>query len=122
MKTDNTQIISALMISRTNAEAAERLSMSEAQLYARMKDRAFKQQLMETQAQLLARTSDLMLAKAAEAVSVISEIMADKENPASVRLSAANALLKQVTVLRQFQWEAEENDENRAWELAMNFN
>ena len=119
MKTDNTQIISALMVSRTNAEAAERLSMSEAQLYARMKDRAFKTQLMETQTQLLARTSDMMLAKATEAVSVISEIMADKENPASVRLSAANALLKQVTVLRQFQWEAEEIDKDRAFDMAL---
>lgn len=118
MKTNDTAIITALMVSRTNAEAAGRLQMSESQLYERMKDRAFKQLLLETQGQLLARTSDMMLSKAAEAVETIAEIMSDRENPASVRLSAANTILKQTTAIKAFQWAAEEQDKDKALDIA----
>ena len=119
MTRDNTEIIAALMVSRTNAEAAGRLQMSESQLYERMKERSFKQQLLETQGQLLARTADLMLSKAAEAVSVTAEIMNDRENPASVRLSAAGTILKMATSMRQFVWAAEDVDRNKSFDISL---
>lgn len=122
MTRDNTEIIAALMVSKTNAEAAGRLQMSESQLYERMKERSFKQQLLETQGQLLARTADLMLSKAAEAVSVTAEIMNDRENPASVRLSAANVILKMATSMRQFVWAAEDVDRNKSFDISLGLN
>lgn len=109
----NEEIIAALMASRTNAEAAKTLHVSETWLYKRMADQDFKQLYKHTQTQLLQRAADQMTCRVSEAVTCIAEIMNDTENAPSVRLQAATAILKHVENVRAAAYTAEDKETER---------
>ena len=100
MKATNEEIVTAIITSETNAEAAEKIGLSESQLYQRLKDEELQLLYKERQIEVCARITDNMISHVTQAVKTMIEIMEDQENSPSIRLSAANSLLKQVAPYR----------------------
>lgn len=92
MKTD-AEIVNAVIVSRTNAEAAKLLKMSESQLYQRMQSTEYRDLLNQTIMAQTEHISGVLREKLAVAIDAISEIAENEENPAAVRLNAANSLI-----------------------------
>lgn len=94
MKVLDERIISALMTSTTNAEAAKSAGLSLTQLYNRMRNPDFKTKLAEARARLMDGATAALQARMGEAVDTMTEVMHDPEAPAQTRLNAAEAVLR----------------------------
>lgn len=92
MKTD-AEIVNAVISSPTNKEAARVLGMSESQLYLRMQSTEYRDLLNQTVMAQTERITGVLREKLLAAIDAISEIAENTENPAAVRLNAANSLV-----------------------------
>ena len=101
MKVSDELIITAVMNSPTNKEAAEQCGLSETQLYERMRAASFKEKYQNAQELLLQRASDKITLQMTAALDTIAEIMTNTENPPTVRLTAATTILKDCTMIRE---------------------
>ena len=87
------QIIAALMAHSTVTAAAEAVGLSTRAMYDRMSDKEFKVLHRAAKADIVKAAVSLLNGKVTEAINTITDIMADKEVNAAVRLQAATALL-----------------------------
>ena len=94
MIVSNEQIISVLLSSKTNSEAASRLEMTERQLYSRMHNDEFKAMLSDVKRRLLESATIAAQGRLTEAVGIMVGIMQDAKNPPQTRLNAAEAVLR----------------------------
>ena len=107
MKVSDELIITAVMNSPTNKEAAEQCGLSETQLYERMRAASFKEKYQNAQELLLQRASDKITLQMTAALDTIAEIMINVENPPTVRLTAATTILKDCTMIRELSRQVE---------------
>lgn len=87
-------LIAALIKYGSHQKAAAELGISMNTITNRLKNDSFRQQYEEVKAQLLQEAVDSMKVQLNGAVGTLSEVMNDKNNPATVRVSAADSLLR----------------------------
>lgn len=102
MKLSDEQIVAALISSPTNAEAADRLGISESQLYKRMKGEQFQRELRIAQEGVLKEAVQKLQIGMTEAIAVLREIMNDAKTNDQIRVNAAATLLQNSIKLKQF--------------------
>jgi hypothetical protein len=90
----------ALATGATNEEAAKRAGVSLRTVTRRLKDQAFVARLDELRARSLESIGAELAAGAAQAVSTLVQLL-DPENPPSVRVAAARALLTNMLQYRE---------------------
>lgn len=93
--------LSALIESRTIAEAADRAGVSASTLYRYTSEPEFRGRLRAVSRTALAEASRRLSAESAEAVNVIAEIMTAPNTPAQVRLNAADRILQHAARLTE---------------------
>ena len=93
----NEQIIAAMLQCGTITAAAKSLDTTPRTIYSRMKEPAFREQYDFAKQEVLRSAVSKLNGKLSEAIDTISEIMTTKDNPPSVRLQAAQAIIKQAT-------------------------
>ena len=94
MKTTDEQILSAVLTHPTNEAAAKSLKMSTSQLYSRMSAKSYQTLQKDVLASSLEHISGALRKNLTSAMNVIVSIAEDDKAPASVRLAAANSILK----------------------------
>lgn len=87
------QIISALLASGTIAEAAAKVGLSTRAVYDRMNNKDFKALYAGAKTDIVRTAVFKINGKLTEAIDAVSEIMADKEINAAVRLQAAQTII-----------------------------
>ena len=93
-------LLMALACGATVEVAARNANVSPATVYRRLQDRHFQEQLQQTRADMVHRTSATLTAAAGEAVKTLLALQ--KENvPASTRLGAARSILELGMKLRE---------------------
>lgn len=90
---DDAAIISAVLSTRTRKEAAERLQMSERQLYERLKSYELQSQLAAARADALRIQVQSIQDAQSDAVRCILDIMKSNDSSVSERLRAAALIL-----------------------------
>ena len=93
-KTSDELIIAALCKCGSIIEAAKALGVSKNTVANRMNDDAFKTRYEEAKQNILSEAVDSMKLRTAKAINTLTEIMEDKSNPATVRVSAADSMLR----------------------------
>ena len=95
------QLLTALLVHGGVAKAATALNMSRNAIYKRLKDDSFRQQddafraqYDSTQGALLSVASTAMADGLNDAVNALLDVIRDKDSAASVRVSAADSLLR----------------------------
>lgn len=91
--TSNEEIIAALLQHGTIKEAAAAAGITPRTVYERMKDRDFRSEYMEAKNDIIRKAVFSINERLAAAVDAVSEIMADTEINAAVRLQAAQTIL-----------------------------
>ncbi len=91
--------LSALIESRTIAEAADRAGLSASTLYRYTSEPEFCGRLRAVSRTALAEASRRLSAESAEAVNVIAQIMGDEDAPIQTRLNAASQILQHAVKL-----------------------
>lgn len=94
MKVTDEQIISAILVSVTNKEAAKLCGLSEAQFYKRIRADDFKRKFSQVKCELLDRATTTMQNGMNEAAQTMLEIMRDEGTAPQVRLNAADSILR----------------------------
>ena len=94
MKVTDEQIISAILVSVTNKEAAKLCGLSEAQFYKRIRADDFKRKFAQVKSELLDRATTTMQNGMNEAAQTMLEIMRDEGTAPQVRLNAADSILR----------------------------
>lgn len=89
----NEEIIAALIVSRTTAEAAEKVGISRRTLYERMTDNDFREEYAEAKNDILRQAVLQFNSMITEAIDTLADIMEDKSVNAAVRLQAAQFLI-----------------------------
>jgi hypothetical protein len=85
-------IISALLCNPTVKKAAAICKVSEAQIYARLRDAEFKAKYDRARRELLAQSTAYLQGITGEALQKMYEIMNDPDAAPQVQLNAANAI------------------------------
>lgn len=111
MKLTDETIISALLTSSTNREAAEKLGISETGLYKRLREKSFCQLYNEVNVQIMARTADSVRAKMLSALETVFQIMNNEQLPPQTRLNAANSILRNCANIIQLSNQAQSRAE-----------
>ncbi len=93
-KLNNEKILSALLTGGSIRSAAKIAGCAESTIRARLKDDAFRSQYEEAKQNVLSEALDSLSARLTDAVSTIASVMESPETPASVRVSAADAVLR----------------------------
>jgi hypothetical protein len=93
--------IAALLSARNVREAAKQAKVSERTVYTWLAEPDFRTALYEAEGHLIDAATRRLLHHQDVALSVILTIMADRDNPASVRLRAAQLVLEQLLKLRE---------------------
>lgn len=88
------QLLTALLVHGGVAKAATALSISRVTIYKRLQDDAFRAQYDSAQSALLSVASTAMADGLSDAVNALLEVIRDKDSAASVRVSAADSLLR----------------------------
>lgn len=94
MKVNDETLIAALIRYGSHKRVSEELGISMNTITNRLKKDSFRQLYDEAKAALLEETVDDMKAQLSCAVDTLTSIMNDKTNPATVRVSAADSLLR----------------------------
>ena len=94
MKVTDEDIISAVLVSATNKDAAELCGLSEAQFYKRIRADDFKRKFSQVKGELLNRVTTTMQNGMNEAARTMLEIMRDVGAAPQVRLNAADSILR----------------------------
>ena len=87
-------LIAALLSNSTVRAAAKAVNRSETQVYARLRDPAFKARYDEARHELLQQSTAALQGRLSAAVEVMTEIMHDTEAPQQTRLNAAEAVMR----------------------------
>lgn len=85
-------IISALLGNPTVRKAAAACGVSEAQIYARLRNAAFKEKYDRARRELLAQSTAYLQGITGEALQKMYQIMNDPDAAPQVQLNAANAI------------------------------
>jgi hypothetical protein len=93
--------ISALLSTKSVAEAAKQANVPLRTLWRWLTEPAFKAALNSAEGELIAAATRLLLQYQDAALTVILSIMADKQYPAGVRLRAALAIIDTMLKLRE---------------------
>ena len=88
------QLLTALLVHGGVAKAATALNMSRNAIYKRLQDKGFRQQYDSSQVALLSVASTAMADALNDAVNALLDVIRDKDSAASVRVSAADSLLR----------------------------
>lgn len=94
MKVSDELIISALLSCRTNAQAAEKCGLSEAQLYVRMRAEKFKEKYDKARYELLERNAAALQGHLGSAIQAMADIVEDEKTAPQVKLNAADAIIR----------------------------
>jgi hypothetical protein len=93
-KIDDERILAALIAAGSVRRAAQIADVSESTIRNRMADPAFRAKFDKLRGDILQEATAGLTAKLESATGTMAEIMEDKQNPASVRVSAADAVLR----------------------------
>ena len=99
MRVSNEQIVSALFSTGTNKAAAAAVGLSERAFYERVRSPECQKLITETKAAILENATNRAESRLCAAFDVMDKIMNDEETAASVRLQAADALVRQTLKL-----------------------
>ena len=88
------KILAALLTAGSVRGAAKIAGCSEATVRDRLNKNDFRSQYEEAKQNILSEALDSLSARLTDAVSTIAAVMGDTETPASVRVSAADAVLR----------------------------
>lgn len=94
MATSDEKILAALITAGSIRRAAQIADISESTIRNRMADPEFKAKYDKLRGDLLQEAAQGLTARLESATATMSEIMEDGQNPASVRVSAADAVLR----------------------------
>ena len=94
------RLLTALACGATVEGAANSSGFSQATIYRRLKDPAFKARLHQLRADMVQRTAGALTAAAMESVRTLLELQ-KPSNPATVRLGAARSVLELGVKLRE---------------------
>jgi hypothetical protein len=93
--------ITALLSTKSVAEAAKKANVGQRTLFRWLADTAFKRQLAIAEGELVAVATRRLLQYQDSAITVITSIMADKTKPATVRLRASMAIVDYSLKMRE---------------------
>ena len=115
------QIIAALLSNGTIKEAAAAAGLSQRALYDRMNTGDFQCLYKAAKADIIRAAVVSLNGKLQEAINIVAEIMADKENNPATRLQAAQTILNTAAKFTQ-RLATEEQDtaaqvENNRWQI-----
>lgn len=94
MRINDEQIISALLNCGSLRKAAESLGTTANTISNRLKKDDFRKRYETAKSELLSETVGVMKSNLSGAVNTLTDVMNNKENPATVRVSAADSLLR----------------------------
>lgn len=94
MRINDEQIISALLSCGSLRKAAESLGTTANTISNRLKKDDFRKRYETAKSELLSETVGVMKSNLSGAVNTLTDVMNNKENPATVRVSAADSLLR----------------------------
>jgi transposase len=101
LTTRQQRTIAALLAARNVREAAKQVKVPERTVYTWLAEPAFRAALYEAEGHLIDAATRRLLHHQDVALTVILTIMADRDNPAGVRLRAAQSVLEQLLKLRE---------------------
>lgn len=118
-KVSDEEIIAALLSNGSQKAAAAAAGVTTRTIYSRLQDGEFQALYKLAKADILRQTVTALQARTTAAVDTISEIMADKEVNAAVRLQAAQTILssasKYNTLLQAAENTAAAQAESNLW-------
>lgn len=88
------KIMAALLANPTIRAASQACGVSETQIYARLRNPAFKARYQDARQELLAGATRALQAHLADAITVMVEICRDTKAAPQIRLNAADAILR----------------------------
>lgn len=94
MRINDEQIISALLNCGSLRKAAESLGTTANTISNRLKKEDFRKRYEAAKSELLSETVGVMKLNLSGAVNTLTDVMNNKENPVTVRVSAADSLLR----------------------------
>jgi hypothetical protein len=101
LTTRQQRTIAALLTAKNVREAARASKTPERTIYTWMGENAFRTALYEAEGNMIDAATRRLLQYQDAALTVIIEIMDDKENPAFVRLQAAKMVIEQLLKVRE---------------------
>lgn len=93
-KVSDEKLLTALLVHGGVAKAAAVLQISRATIYKRLQDDDFRTQYNSAQGALLTVAATYMAGGLSDAVKALLDVIRDESNTASVRVSAADSLLR----------------------------
>lgn len=94
MRISDEKVLAALLENGSIRKAAAALGCSAGCVRDRLRDEQFKNRFEEAKAAALNEATDCMKIRVSSAVDTLSAVMEDTDNPATVRTSAADSLLR----------------------------
>lgn len=94
MKISDESLIANLVKYGSHKRTADELGISMNTITNRLKNESFRQRYEMIKAEILQESVNCMKSQLTNAVITLSEVMNDKSNPATVRISAADSLLR----------------------------
>ena len=94
MAISNEKIMSALIATGSVRAAAKAACISETTIRARLNDPDFRKEYETAKGAILAEACDSLAARLTHAVEVLVDVLDNTENAATVRVSAADSLLR----------------------------
>jgi uncharacterized protein (UPF0147 family) len=91
---EDLELIAALLSSRTIREASVSANVSEATVYRRLRDSAFRKELKEQRLRVYSHALQRLQVAAEGAVDVLEEVMRDKKAPLNSRIKCAVNVLE----------------------------
>ena len=88
------KILSALISCGSIREASKVAKVSPSTIRNKLQDTEFKQRYQEAKDHILTEVCDTMTARLTTAVDTLYNVMQDSETPSSVRISAADSILR----------------------------
>ncbi len=94
MRISDEKVLAALLENGSIRKAAAALGCSAGCVRDRLKDEQFKKQYEDAKAAALNEATDCMKIRVGSAIDTLSGVMENADNPATVRVSAADSLLR----------------------------
>ena len=94
VKVTDEELISALVKYGSYSKAANELGISTQAISSRLKNEDLRRRYEEAKDSILVEAVNGMKKRVALALNTLTEVMQNKENPATVRVSAADAMLR----------------------------
>jgi hypothetical protein len=90
-----TKTIEALLVCKSIEASAKKAKIAKSTLYRWLKDETFKSEFSKAKFRLLSNAITTLQRVSTKAVNILIEVMENKENPASTRVSASRIVLEQ---------------------------